>query len=178
MIADQLLARIEFVHQRGVIHRDLKPANLMIGHRNDSNVIYLIDFGLSTRWQDQKTGEHIPYAEGKALVRTSRYTSVNTHCGIEQSRRDDLEAIAYILVYLVKGRLPWMGWKGESRDEKHAAIHQIKVETPPDVICSGLPKAFSDFLTAVRALGFNEVPQYSVYRALFRGLFFDGRMHL
>jgi serine/threonine protein kinase len=173
MIADQLLTRIEFIHHKGILHRDIKPENFVLGQGLNSDVIYAIDFGLSRRWQDAKTGEHIPYEEGKQLLGTARYTSVNTHMGIEQSRRDDLEGIAYVLIYLVMGSLPWVGLKGQTREQKRLAIAQLKASTPPERLCAGLPSAFSNFLIAVRRLDFTEEPRYSIYRELFRELFLN-----
>merc|ERR1712066_1070824 len=97
MLADQMINRIEYVHAKNFIHRDIKPDNFLIG--------------LGKKYRDPKTQQHIPYREGKNLTGTARYASVNTHLGKEQSRRDDLEAVGYILIYLHKGKLPWQGLK-------------------------------------------------------------------
>ncbi len=100
-----MISRIEYMHSQNFIHRDMKPDNFLMG--TTKNMVYLIDFGLSKRFKDPKSGQHIPYKDGKSLTGTARYASVNTHVGIEQSRRDDLEAIGYILLYFLKGTLPW-----------------------------------------------------------------------
>jgi serine/threonine protein kinase len=171
MIADQLLDRLEYMHRRGIIHRDIKPDNFVIGRRLKSNVIYAIDFGLAKRYRDTKHLHHIPYVEGKQLVGTARYTSVNTHLGIEQSRRDDLEGIAYMLIYFMKGSLPWIGLKGETRQAKYTAICESKVATSIDSLCKGLPCEFAIFLGDVRRLEFTDEPHYSRYREMFRDLF-------
>ena len=107
MLADQMISRLEYMHTNNFIHRDMKPDNFLMGNGNKRNVCYMIDFGLSKRYKDAKTGEHIPYRDNKSLTGTARYASVNTHIGIEQARRDDMESIGYILLYFLKGSLPW-----------------------------------------------------------------------
>ena len=107
MIAVQLIRRIEKVHEERIIHRDIKPDNFLIGGTDTTrDNIYIIDFGLAKCYKNSE-GEHIPYKDGKNLTGTARYASIATHKGIEQSRRDDLETIGHVLLYLVKGQLPW-----------------------------------------------------------------------
>jgi serine/threonine protein kinase len=107
LLADQLISRIEFIHGKNFIHRDMKPDNFLMGLGKKGNQVYVIDFGLAKKFRDQRTHQHIPYRENKNLTGTARYTSINTHLGIEQSRRDDMEALGYILIYFLQGTLPW-----------------------------------------------------------------------
>lgn len=172
MIADQMISRIEYIHSKNLLHRDIKPDNFVFGAGEDnSNLLYVIDFGLAKRYRDPKTRQHIPFREGKSLTGTARYTSINTHLGIEQSRRDDMEGIAYVLIYLLKGSLPWMGLKVENKKQKYEAIAEKKIAIPVDVVCQGLPSEFATFLTEVRRLDFPDRPDYAFYRQMFRDLF-------
>jgi serine/threonine protein kinase len=173
MIADQLITRIEYMHTKGFIHRDIKPENFVIGDVSNSNIIYVIDFGLSKKYRDPKTHEHIKPKEGKSLTGTARYASINTHDGKEQSRRDDLESIAYMLIYFLKGKLPWQGFKEKNAEKKFTLIGEMKEKISTDEICEGCPNEFKQFLEEVRLLEFTEEPNYSHYKELFRSLFID-----
>jgi len=102
-------------------------------------LLYLIDYGLSSKIINPKTNTHITYCEGKSLIGTARFASISTHLGIEQSRRDDLESLGYLLVYLASGSLPWQGIKAKTKNEKYEKIFDIKTKTVPKEICKFLP---------------------------------------
>jgi len=173
MLADQMLARIEYVHTKNFIHRDLKPDNFLIGlGRRKLNQIYIIDFGLAKRYRDPRTHRHIPYVEGKSLTGTARYASINTHLGIEQSRRDDLESLGYVLMYFNRGQLPWQGLKANTKKEKYNRIAEKKMSTPVEILCKHFPTEFATYLNYCRALRFDDKPDYAYLRRLFRDLFF------
>jgi serine/threonine protein kinase len=118
MVADQMLSRIEYLHTNAFVHRDMKPDNFLVGLGKKQHTVYMIDFGLAKRFRDPRTGEHIPFREDKSLTGTARYASVNAHLGKEQGRRDDLEAIGFILVYFLKGSLPWQGLQAQAKMNK------------------------------------------------------------
>jgi len=110
-----------------------------MGINKKKHIVYAIDFGLAKRFRDPKTGEHIPYKDGKSLTGTARYASVSTHIGIEQARRDDVESFVYVLIYLLKGNLPWQGLKAKNMKEKYEKIMEKKISTSVEELCKGFP---------------------------------------
>ena len=92
MLMDQMLARyflnfrVEYLHSRNFLHRDLKPENFLMGRGKYSHKLYIIDFGLAKKYVKKDGRQHIPYRENKTLIGKARYSSINTHLGIEQAR--------------------------------------------------------------------------------------------
>ena len=165
LIALQMLNRIENLHKHHYLHRDIKPENFLIGTEEKTNVIYLVDFGLSKRYKNSKNHQHIPYREGRMLIGTARYVSINTHLGREQSRRDDLESIGYVLVFFLKGSLPWQGLK--VGNDKYARIMEKKLQIPTEILCYDLPGEIEHYLNYCKSLRFEDRPDYDYLRSLF-----------
>ena len=170
MIAEQTIKRIEYIHSRRIIHRDIKPDNFAIGYANNAHRIFILDFGLAKKFMSS-TGVHIKYREGKSLTGTARYASINTHIGIEQSRRDDLEGLGYVLLYFLRGSLPWQGLKARDVKEKYEKIKEKKIMTKVEELCKGYADEFAQYCNYCRSLKFEDKPDYSHLRSLFKELY-------
>lgn len=170
ILAQEMIRRIQYVHSKGIMHRDIKPENFLIGLHN--NEVYIIDYGLCKLFKNIDN-THIPQSQNKQLVGTVRYTSLNSHVGNELSRRDDLESIGYVLIYFIKGKLPWqgLGSRGQSKEEKYNLIYECKRKTTLEQLCQGLPKEFKLYMEHVKSLEFAEKPNYNYLYGLFTQLF-------
>jgi casein kinase I family protein HRR25 len=165
------LDRIEYVHSRSYIHRDIKPDNFLMGVGKRAHQVNIIDFGLAKKYRDPRSLLHIPYRENKNLTGTARYTSINTHLGVEQSRRDDLESLGYVFMYFLRGSLPWQGLKAATKKQKYDRIMEKKMTTSTEFLCLGFPKEFAIYLNYSRSLRFDDKPDYPYLRKLFRELY-------
>ena len=155
-----MLQRIRLVHTKNFIHRDIKPENFVIGKDKKSHTIYIIDFGLAKRYRDSNSHQHIPFRENKTLTGTARYASIHSHLGLESSRRDDLESMCYVVIYLFKRSLPWQGVGGFTQHDKYRKIMDCKINTKIEILCKDCPAEFISLLAYCRAMRFEEKPDY------------------
>lgn len=167
-IAPKAITIIEGIHIRGFVHRDIKPDNLLLSRNGlKDRQLFLVDYGLCKKFKVNNV-DHIAYKNGKRLTGTIRYASTHTHLGEEQSRRDDLESLGYVLIYLIKRKLPWMNIQGKDKKEQSDKITQLKLNTPLEELCEGLSPGFLMFFRHVRNLQFDEMPDYALLRSVFR----------
>ena len=159
MIMIQAIERLKCLHEKGIIHRDIKPENFVIGPKNKERIIYLIDFGLSKKISNDKI---LPTIKAdRNIIGTMRYISMNTHQGYEQGRRDDLESLFYIIIYFIKGELPWQNIKCKTRQEKYNKIFEIKKKVTEDgELVEDLPLEMKKILEYILGLNFAERPNY------------------
>ena len=166
LIALQVIERLETIHSQNVIHRDIKPDNFLIG-REDPNIIYLVDFGLSKKYRSDQTKRHVKFQNTGKLTGTLRFASPNALRGGEQSRKDDLISAGYMLIYLMRKKLPWQEIKTQNSTDKYIKIYRMKKAMRPEMLCQNLPQEMVEYMKYVQKLGFESNPNYNYLKKLF-----------
>uniref|UniRef100_A0ACD5WB88 Uncharacterized protein n=1 Tax=Avena sativa TaxID=4498 RepID=A0ACD5WB88_AVESA len=169
-IAVESISILEKLHSKGFVHGDVKPENFLLGQPGspDEKKLFLIDLGLASKWEKASSSQHVEYDQRPDIFRgTIRYASVHAHLGRTGSRRDDLESLAYTLIFLIRGRLPWQGYQG---DNKSFLVCKKKMATSPELLSCFCPPPFKHFLEMVTNMKFDEEPNYAKLISLFDSL--------
>ncbi|CAD8043138.1 unnamed protein product [Paramecium primaurelia] len=163
----QIVKVLERIHQKGVVHRDLKPENILFGLDNESSKIYVVDFGISKIYLD-KIGRIIPFRDGTSFIGTTRYASIAAHKGYELSRKDDLESLMYVLLYFIKGQLPWQNMQNVTDEERTTKVGDMKMTIDPRELCKDVPIEFPIILEYLKTLQYRSEPDYNYIYNLFQ----------
>lgn len=173
LLGYQMVSILEYIHDRHIIHRDIKPDNFVMGVGAKNAVLYIIDFGLAKKYRSSTTLEQYPMVNKKKLTGTARYASIHALEGLEQSRRDDLESVGYVMMYFLKGHLPWQGLKVKSKEDRYKKILERKKHTTSDMLCRGFPSLFKEFIDYTRNLKYTEEPDYDMLKRKLMSLVVD-----
>ena len=169
-IGIQMIEILRPIHNKFIIHRDIKPDNFVVGRGEKKKYIFLLDFGLAKKFRSSTTLDHYPRIKKKKLTGTARYASINALDGWTQSRADDLESVGYVLMYFLRGRLPWQGLKARNNEDRYQLIKEKKQETSPEELCRGFPDEFKEYISYTRNLSYEEDPDYDMLITLFRSV--------
>ena len=172
LLGIELIPILKFIHDRHFIHRDIKPDNFAIGY-DDPCQIYILDFGLAKKYRSSKTLIQNPMKKHSRLTGTARYASINALKGYEQSRRDDMESLGYVLAYLVRGSLPWQGIAAKTKEEKYAKILNKKINIPLERLLKNEPNELIDYINYCRNLDYEQEPDYDYLIGLFRNIILE-----
>ena len=166
MLGYQMITVLQYIHDRHIIHRDIKPDNFVMGANENNAHLYLLDFGLAKKYRSSRTLIQYPLVKKKKLTGTARYASIHALEEMEQSRRDDLESVGYVLMYFLRGGLPWQGLKIRSKEDRYKKILAKKKETTPEELCKGFPDEFRQIVSYTRNLEYTQQPDYSMLKRL------------
>lgn len=163
LIGIQLIRRIQTLHDKSILHRDIKPDNFLFGLGTDTNKLYLIDFGFAKRYE--YNGKHIEEKNINNIIGSQNFVSLNVHNGIEPSRRDDIESCIYIILNMLLGNLEWF--------DTNIDKYKIPLLKKQILLLNEVPSFIKIMLCYVRAIKFNETPDYEYLVILMTKIFYE-----
>ena len=150
------ISYLQFIYSHGYIHTDIKPQNILAGLGNNTLTVFIIDFGIAKWYCNPTTETHFPFVHANCTTGTPAFTSINSHLGAWLWCHNNNKSLAYLLVYLSCGSLPWI----DSHSTKSLSILRLKQETPLELLCSGLSQELTTLLTYTQTLFYLEEPDY------------------
>ncbi|RKO94271.1 kinase-like domain-containing protein [Blyttiomyces helicus] len=188
-IGHKMISLLQKFHKQGFVHRDLKPQNFVIEYSNTNYPtfpdIFLIDYGLAKSYIESDVHSekqtHSAFSQKRSMKGTVRYLSINTHLGVDQSRRDDMQSLGYVLVYMMCGKLPWQSlMKNRPKNKANHLILLSKMKCSIEKLTSDIPEPFREtmmlYLSYANSLMYHEEPNYEYCCTLFEKhrTLFDG----
>ena len=164
--AIKALSLLEYIHSKDYLHRDIKPENFLVGNPDNSE-LYLIDFGNARKYRSSRTGKHIKFIKNNLILGTLLFLSKNALSGIEQTRKDELESLGLVIIYLYIGSLPWSILKYKDLNQEIKRIRKIREEITIENMCKGMPQEMNNYMNYVKNLKYEEKPDYEYLRSLF-----------
>ncbi|TDL20492.1 putative casein kinase-1 hhp1 [Rickenella mellea] len=169
-IVDQVLAALQHIHDLGIVHRDIKPENMLCSP-SDPSKIKIIDFSISKLFSHGQPTKYDPLRERKGIVGTIYWASLNSHNGLDLAPRDDLESLAFVALYLLRGTLPWKPRpREESQVRSQEIVRLMKSSCSGSDLSDGFPKEFGELLSYSRSMEFNQLPDYTTLRLAFQSI--------
>lgn len=157
-IGIQIISLLKVIHDKGLVHRDIKPDNFLLGIKENSKQLFIIDFGFCKTFLSEDT--HVPMKKTSSLIGSLTYASLNAHDFIDLSRRDDIESLGYMLIYFFLGELEWQNIPLDIPfDKKNTVIRSMKLNILNE---TRIPSILLDYLKCVRCLEYQETPNYSI----------------
>ena len=180
LIGLQLIERLQWIHSKCFIYRDIRLENILMG-LNDENVVYIVDYGLCKKYKSSKTGKHIANKFSGIFYGTFQFASPNVVSGYESSRRDDLISLGYLLIFLLKKKLPWQEKFEDIQNidkEEYNNYYILKKTNGNGELFKNVPEQFSEFIKYSRSLGFSEDPDYSYLSSLLHQVLYNNNLKL
>eukprot|EP01016_Furgasonia_blochmanni_P053897 TRINITY_DN879_c0_g1_i1.p1 TRINITY_DN879_c0_g1~~TRINITY_DN879_c0_g1_i1.p1 ORF type:complete len:545 (+),score=54.46 TRINITY_DN879_c0_g1_i1:201-1835(+) len=170
-IALELISVTEYFYLQGVVFRNLRPNKILTSKNALKTDLFLIDFKYARRLDTGELERATTISFHQAPIRggVNKFSSLSVHLGQEPSIKDDLESLAYLIVYLCRQGRIFESVRGD-RETKMKSYHKIKANLIPEIFCSGLPLEILTYFNYVKYLNAAARPNFAYLKRLFSSL--------